>query len=506
MHKQWDRVQTVDNELGTVKFVGKLPEWGGKVVALGIEWDQPNRGKNNGDLNGVQYFSCDIDGAGSFIKSTSKKLREERYDFIQSLVHQYADEENESILDEAIVFGSKVAESYGFHKLNKLQANFNNLKSVSLDKKLIYTSFDCNERTSSILSNLKNVEKLDISYNLISDLNHVWEIVDQLPMIKELNLNGNRFYKQAELLAQHHNLLSLKLASTNINIAEFLPNILQKLVSLTELSLAGNNYNDDCVDIDLNTTKLQKLDLSFNNLTKLPKLIRQILSINLEQNQISDLDDSAVYENITKVDLRNNQIADWSVIDKLSTIFPHLTDLRINGNPLFANISVEEMTLSIIARCSILKLNGSSLSKEEVENAELYFISKVRLGDYKYNIFSKRWRVLLQKYNIQDQKTVGEGEFQNKLSAKKITLNILSKELGLNYSRVFLVDNSVLKLKGIVGKLLQQSIRNLKVHYYINEFEDGQEARIKQYLDDDIAILDNFGFYQQQNLYVSLIN
>lgn len=506
MYKQWDRVQTVDNDIGTVKFVGSLPKWGAKVVALGIEWDQPNRGKNNGDLNGVQYFTCDTDGAGSFIKSTSKKLREERYNFIQSLIHQYAGEENESILDETIVFGSKVAVSYGFHKLNKLQADFNNLKSVSLDKKLIYTSFDCNERTSSIISNLQNVEKLDLSYNLISDLNHVWEILDQLPMTKELNLNGNRFHKQKELLAQHHNLLSLKLASTNINIVEFLPNILQKLVSLTELSLAGNSYNDKCVDIDLNATHLQKLDLSFNNLTKLPRLIKQILSINLEQNQISDLDDSVMYNKITKVDLRNNKIADWSVIDKLNAIFPHLTDLRINGNPLFTNISVEEMTLNVIARCSVEKLNGSSLSKEEVENAELYFISKVRLGDYKYDIFSKRWRVLLQKYNIRDQTTVGKGKFQNKLSAKKITLNILSKELGLNHSRVFLVDNSVLKLKGIVCKLLQQSILNLKVHYYINEFEDGQEARIKQYLDDDIAILDNFGFYQQQNLYVSLIN
>lgn len=512
MYQPYDRIQTIDNALGMVKYVGQLPEWGDKVVALGIEWDAAERGKNNGCLNGVQYFQCDVDGAGSFMKSTNKKISGQRRDFLQALIHQYADEENELVLNQTIAFGTKIAESYGFHKLNKLQADFNNLKSVSLDRKLVFTSFEPNELTLEVLATLKNVEKLDLSYNLVSDINHVWNIVDHMPQIKELNLNGNRFYKKSDITTKNHHLLSLKLASTNINLSQFLHPILTKFVSLTELSLAGNKYTDDCLEVDVSPNKLTKLDLSFNELTKLPKLLQSVLSINLEQNQIASIESDVIYDNITSIDLRNNKIADWKTIDKLYTIFPNIRELRINGNPIFDNISVEEMTINLISRfecggpTNLVRLNGSTLSEEEVQNAELYFISKVRLGDYQYDTSCKRWQLLLEKYHIKIPTLATEVKFQNKLSSKKITLNILSEELNLNYNRVFLIDNLVLKLKGIVSKLLTKSILDLQVHYYINEFEAGQEAQIKQYLDDDLAILDSFGFYPKQNLYVSLTN
>ena len=52
-----DRVSTIDNYLGTIRYIGNLPVWGTNTVALGIEWDDPSRGKNNGDLNGIQYFT-----------------------------------------------------------------------------------------------------------------------------------------------------------------------------------------------------------------------------------------------------------------------------------------------------------------------------------------------------------------------------------------------------------------------------------------------------------------
>ena len=48
-----DRVSTIDNYLGTIRYIGNLPVWGTNTVALGIEWDDPSRGKNNGDLNGI---------------------------------------------------------------------------------------------------------------------------------------------------------------------------------------------------------------------------------------------------------------------------------------------------------------------------------------------------------------------------------------------------------------------------------------------------------------------
>jgi dynactin complex subunit len=42
--------------LCTVKYIG--PVSGTKGDWLGIEWDDPNRGKHNGSHNGIKYFDC----------------------------------------------------------------------------------------------------------------------------------------------------------------------------------------------------------------------------------------------------------------------------------------------------------------------------------------------------------------------------------------------------------------------------------------------------------------
>ena len=49
-------------DLCTVRFVGRIPPW--PVIAYGVEWDDPERCKHDGTLNGVRYFDC------KFTKST----------------------------------------------------------------------------------------------------------------------------------------------------------------------------------------------------------------------------------------------------------------------------------------------------------------------------------------------------------------------------------------------------------------------------------------------------
>jgi tubulin-specific chaperone E len=42
--------------LGTIRFVG--PVDGTQGIWLGVEWDDPKRGKHNGKKNGKRYFTC----------------------------------------------------------------------------------------------------------------------------------------------------------------------------------------------------------------------------------------------------------------------------------------------------------------------------------------------------------------------------------------------------------------------------------------------------------------
>ena len=43
-------------EICTIRYVGKVD--GTKGEWLGVEWDDPTRGKHSGEANGKRYFTC----------------------------------------------------------------------------------------------------------------------------------------------------------------------------------------------------------------------------------------------------------------------------------------------------------------------------------------------------------------------------------------------------------------------------------------------------------------
>lgn len=46
------------SELCIVKYIGPLKGTEGEW--LGVEWDDPKRGKNDGEHKGVRYFRCEL--------------------------------------------------------------------------------------------------------------------------------------------------------------------------------------------------------------------------------------------------------------------------------------------------------------------------------------------------------------------------------------------------------------------------------------------------------------
>lgn len=518
MYEKLDRISTTDGQLATIKYIGTLPNkiWGPNVEVLGVEWDQPERGKNNGTLEGVSYFVTEIDGAGSFIKLSNKKIIKDRNTFIEAFLKKHS---GGIVSEDKVTFGTKIAESYGFEKLNEIQSDFNNLVSISLERQYIYTSFNNIEQSMKIFNNLNNITNLDLSYNLFNNLGNVWEIIDELKNLEELSLNGNRFFEILDDSPKgvHNSLNSIKLASTNIKLKEVIDKILPRFPNLISIVLAGNRYNDeDLSGVLIEHQSLVNLDLSFNNLTVIPLLknnFNVISVINLADNCISNINKGIIFDKVHSLDLRNNQIDDLGSVDSLYLSFPELTELRINGNPIFNSMSVEEMTINLIARFECLgsrerhtgykvnKINGAKIMNDEILNAELYFISKVKKGEYSYDRKSKRWQELIKKYHLNDFDSSLTPIEKNKLSEKKILLNIHFKSTNMKIERIFLTDNTILKLKGVISRYINLSILKFKVYYYIKanyEIENKEE----QYLDDNIATIGNFGFLDGQNLYV----
>ena len=82
--KKGSRVQ-VDGYRGTVRYIGELEGSSGEWI--GIEWDQPDRGKHHGKYLGKEYFRCLPMTSASFIRLSSR-IRLGR-EFMEVIREQY---------------------------------------------------------------------------------------------------------------------------------------------------------------------------------------------------------------------------------------------------------------------------------------------------------------------------------------------------------------------------------------------------------------------------------
>lgn len=481
-----DRI-SLDNALGTVRFIGYLDVWGSGTVAYGVEWDDPHRGKNSGSHNGVQYFQTRVEGAGLFLKASNKKIVT-GVSLMDAILRRYAGEENELALNEKIQIGSKTVESYGFQKLNALLRDITALKTIMLDRQNVLHAGD--------LVMFPNTETLDLSFNLLARWSELETILQYFPKLKSLNLNGNRF--SGPLTFQLPSLLSeILLAASKVTVDQI--NMLN-ISNLDKLILASNDWTLGDIERLLLPPSVVFLDISFNQVSSIPNSIQlsNVRHLNMGDNIISTVSVKDILPNVVTLDLRYNRITSWESIDKLSQVFPNMKDLRIDNCPLFAKLSIEEMTVEIIARLEcgegkLSQLNGSMLSAEEIRNAELYFISKVQLGAISFTN-ERRMKQLLEKYNISSTPRAATED------SRKISLQIQC-ENGIFFTRDFLKSNSVLRLKGVISKKIAVSLLRLKLYFYLHGIELDDT---RQYLSDDIASLQSYVLSANQKVYVSL--
>lgn len=496
--------------MGTIRYVGKLPIWGNGVLAYGVEWDDTSRGKNNGEIDGVQYFSPTKAGAGSFIKANNKKI-EIPCLFFDAIFQRYSNESNALALEETVIFGSKVVQNYGFGKLNKILDNVSELNVIMLDHQNIHMAGNPGKYASKAVF---NAESLDLSSNLLTRWTEVALILGHFPKVQSVNLNGNRLDEtlfsgsKINLPMFPKTVVQISLSATFIQ-----PLFLLKLdlENATKIELSENAYTDSLVlewSLPLN---LKELDLSYNHIEHIPETFNNgtLCHVVLANNRIASIQKMAVFPNIKSLDLRRNPLNSFEEVDSLTEKFPNLCELRINDCPVFAGLSPDEMAFNLIGRlrckpwngstsCAISKLNGSHLLALEITNAELYFISRVRNG-HLFCSNSKRWNELLDKHGISAQiptpisSTIDEHKIR--LSVRKAAQP--DTEL---FSRVFLQKNPVLRLKGIISKYIGAFILDFSLFYYIND--DDSDYGSRETMDDDIATLQSHGFSQNQRIYI----
>ncbi|KAF7548456.1 hypothetical protein G7046_g8666 [Stylonectria norvegica] len=391
-----------DGALCTVRFVGEVA--GTTGAWLGVEWDDPARGKHSGCHKGVQYFSCISKSptAASFVRPS--RPSDVPQSFIAALNDKYASDfhqRNGRGATAEIVISGKRAQEIGFDKIRRKQAQAAELKIVILDDMQVASALADGETEGAIEKTCPKIIQLDLSRNMFDRLRPVVDICRELPALQSLSINGNRFQHVLDEEALQgseqafRGVKELSLEETMLNWGE-LCHIATKCPVLSAFDAGSNQLNSlPVVDYLGLTSTLTSINLEINDFTTLADIssltaLASLRNIHLKGNNIITLAPEGVEaplfsSSVQYLDLSYNNIQSWSFVDQLPKHFPGLIGLRIGHNPFYDATgldtkvtSSEESHMFTVARIKSLKtLNFSQVTAADRTNSETFYLSRI---------------------------------------------------------------------------------------------------------------------------------
>ena len=196
----------------------------------------------------------------------------------------------------------------------------------------LHTYGGTNITNISALSEMTNLEKLDLSSNEIQDI----RALSSLKGLKHLSISDNKI-NDLHYLHYLSELSYLDLAGNEIN--DLSP--ISDLVNLDYLDLARNQLSD--ISYLDGLTKLIQLDLSYNQISDISPLagLKNLKDLDLGSNHlISDISYLAELTNLDSLQLEDNQITDISALSGLT----NLTRLYLYDNQISQIDSLSGMT------------------------------------------------------------------------------------------------------------------------------------------------------------------
>ncbi|KAM9316716.1 tubulin-specific chaperone E [Gastrophryne carolinensis] len=500
-----------DGEYGTVRFVSTVPPTPG--LWLGIEWDNPSRGKHDGCHNGTRYFVCRHPTGGSFIRPKKANFG---VSFLTAMNKRYGT--NRDWNNETLLIGKKTVECIGFESVQEEQSQLNTLSDISLRECEVSNAGQQDE----IIQTCPNISILNLSKNLLSSWESVADIARQLKKLTSLDLSENQLSLPtlpASLANAFENLTSLSLSRTGITWNEVLQCSVMWPV-LEELHLAGN----DIAVLERPVNCLQSitlLNISNNNIDDgnqlhaiagLPRL-KQLIVLN---NRISKVEfpvtqfgcETEFFSTLNSLSIDNNVISKWSFINELNKL-KSLQSLNCLGNPLMdSEKNPETVRQLIIAKIAKLKyLNKTEILPEERKGAELDYRKmfgmdwlkaggnqKTELNNPSMEFLEEhpRYCDLIKKFGAPDD---GEIKPVQPVTLKSQLLSLTIKcpdKPDHKAIKKSLPDSmTVQKVKGLLYRLLKVPGSELKLSYESSKME-GKEIE----LENDLKPLQ---FYSVEN-------
>ncbi|XP_072107133.1 tubulin-specific chaperone E isoform X1 [Mobula birostris] len=484
------------DEYGTVRFVGKVTSTSG--IWLGVEWDNPERGKHNGTHEGVQYFQCSHPTGGSFIRPQKANFG---VDFLSAVKDRYGPEGNQGIQDcqgNPVRWCKKPIELLGNPGAETKHRWFETLLIVSVIDCKVSHVIDEDE----ISSICPNVIELNLAKNLFLSWDQVAQITRHLRKLEHLDLSQNKLMlisNPVSLSDAFANLKSLAIQYNGLTWAQVLECApMWPVLERAHLSSNAISVLDRPVGVLQNLTLL---DLSSNPLAGADQLVHIAYLPRLEQLILSNtgltslyFDDvqpdskTAMFPKLKSLAIDKNRIAEFSTVNELNKL-QSLEQLKFSD---YAMVELEKNSKTvrqlIIAKLEGLKvLNRTEISADERKGAELDYRKKYGMDwlkaggnqDPEKNRPNKefcaehpRYQVLIEKYGPPENEEME----QQKLFALKdqllaLTIRCPDKPDQKLLEKKLPDSMTIQKVKGLLHRLFKVPSAELKLTYITSKMD-----------------------------------
>ncbi|XP_023255213.1 tubulin-specific chaperone E isoform X2 [Seriola lalandi dorsalis] len=460
-------------ERATVRYVGPVPPTAG--LWLGVEWDDPDRGKHDGSHEGVQYFTCSHTKGGSFVRPAKASFG---VDYLAA-VRQVYQVDTEEVLSEEISISDKKLKWWCVE-----ERSYESLPSVILSRCEVNGPGDDGE----IKKTTPNVQWLDMSGTLLSCWEDVAAVTQQLERLEGLQLSNNRLRLTSDPSTHCQAFCNIKVLALNSCDLTW-PQILHcapMWPQLEDLCVEENNITELQRPEDV-LQSLKSLSLSSNplvqesvlSLSALPRLEQ----LNLSNTGLSVIrfDDAApgapteMFPALKKLSLDRNNITEWCVVDELAKL-RSLVQFSCRGNRLTSSDrnpkTANQILIAKLGRLVLL----NSCEPEDRKGAELDYIKMfgeewLKAGgrsqaSAQFISQHPRYQTLIDKYGAPEEGELKKPEpFALKNQLLKITFVFPDAGERKPIEKKLPATMEVQKVKGLLYRLLKVPVADLKLTY-----------------------------------------
>jgi len=333
--KKLSHLDLYDNDISDISIIGELPEL--EYINLGSNHISDITGLDKlqklKDIDLSANHISDISPIGSLIELTRLILHTNNISDISAL-------KNMKKLNALNLSYNKISDILILESLKDtltfLSLTANSLLDISVLKKnhklrALYLRDNEQIKDFSVLQSLKNLKKLFLRSNNISDI----KFLERLYKLQELELGLNNI-SDISALKGLKKLAALDISSNN-TISDI--SILEGLTKISTLNIGSNSQIKD-FSVVKKLHNLTNLDISSNEISdiSLVESLKNLQKVNISNNKIKDVAPLQELKSMTTLDISHNEIEDVSQLQKNSKLdfldisFNKVRDISTFGN------------------------------------------------------------------------------------------------------------------------------------------------------------------------------